>query len=379
MKKKWFWLVIPVLVLSGLMSCTKSNTDIVYNRKYIDEIKEARKDLHFHLIQNMVPGANVAVSINNEIVYSEAMGWASKDLEVPAKRSTKFRVADISSLFTNAIYLKMTEEGIINPDSSVQHYFPGFPDKIAKVTVKMLVNEISGIRPPYADEEMKLVNTSIEKGINLFKDDPLDMPPGEFQIHSSYNHNLLGVVLEKASGKNFATLLKEYVTDTLNLNTTISDNPFATIIGRSDFYESNVLQQVIHTTFYDLRPNAPSKGLLSSAEDLVRLGNAYLEGNFFSEETRQTLFEPLRLYNNNTSRMVNGWFVYRDTFGRTVYSIETSVVGGTAALLIYPEEKLVAAYACNLTSALDETPVFIIANNFVESPDKKEQPRSKLK
>lgn len=379
MMKRLLWVMMIFLLMTGMNACKKSNTDIVYKRKYIDEIKKARKEVGNFLVSNLIPGANVAVSINGELVYSEGMGSASRDLEVPARRSTKFRIGDLSSLVTNAIYLKLVEEGKIIPDSSIQYYYPGFPEKEGKVTVKMLVNEISGLRPPYNAEEFNLLGTSLEKGIDLFKDDPLDMPPGEFQVHSSYNHNLLGVVLEKATGKPFEKLMEEYVTVPLQMTNTVIDNPFTTIKGRSDFYETNVLSQVINTTFYDLRANAPSKGLLSNAEDLVKLGNAYLEGDFFSDKTRESLFEPLKLYNNNTSRMVNGWLVYKDNYNRVVYGQQTSIVGGTAALLIYPEQKLVVAYACNKSSALNDTPVFLIINDFLGTPSDTEQPRSKLK
>ena len=380
MNKKLLLIALTVLIITGINGCKKSNTDIVYKRKYISEIKNARKHVSSYMVQNFIPGANVAVSINGEMVYSEGFGWVSKDLDVRAKRSNKFRIGELSALFTNALYLKLVDDGKINPDSAIQYYYHSFPvKKEGKITSKMLANNISGIRPPQGDEEMKLVNTSIEKGLDLFKNDPLDMSPGEFQIASCYNHNLLGVVLEKATGEKFSNLLKSYLTDTLHMDNTVIDNPFTTIKGRSDFYELNILSQIINSGFYDLRVNAPSKGLLSNAEDLVKLGNAFLEGDYFTEETRTSLFEPLHLYKNNTSRMVNGWLVFKDNFGRTVYGLEGSVAGGSAALVIYPEQKLVIGYACNLSSVLHETPVFLVANKFLSTSDTREQTPSKLK
>ena len=380
MNTKLSILALAVLVIFGMGGCKKPTTDIYYQRKYINEIKKARKDVSTFMIQDLIPGANVAVSINGELVYSEGIGWASKDLDVRAKRNTKFRIGEVSTLFTNAIYLKLVDEGKINPESSVQYYYPDFPVKEeGTLTLKMLANDISGIRPPFGGEEMGLINTSIEKGLDLFKNDALDFPPGQFQVQSCYNHNLLGVILEKITDQKFPELLKNYLTDTLHMENTVVDNPFSTIKGRSDFYERNVMSQIINCSFYDLRVNAPSKGLLSNAEDLVKLGNAFLEGDYFSETIRPSLFEPLRLYNNNTSRMVNGWQVFKDMYGRKLYGLDGSVVGGTAAVLIYPDQKLVIGYACNLTSALNNSPVFLVANAFLGTPDTNEQPISKLK
>ncbi len=380
MKSKLILLTLAVLVLSGLNGCKKPDNDILYKRKYIDEIKEARKSIRFFMVQNFIPGANVAVSIDGELVYSEGVGWASKDLEVKAKRNNTFRIGEVSMLYTNAIYHKLVEEGVLIPDSSVQHYFPQFPVKEkGKITLEMLASEVTGIHAPNDDRDLRMINTPIEEGINLFKDDPLDFPPGLFQIPSCYNYNLLGVVMEKATGKRYHQLLDEYVIQPLQLEHTREDNPFATIKGRADFYEPNIIAQVVNTKFCDLRVNAPSKGLLSNAEDLVKLGNAFMEGDYFSEKTRETLFHPLKLYNNNPSRMVNGWRVYKDTHGRIVYGLEGSVVGGSGSLVIYPEQKMVIAYACNLSSAVVTTPVGFIANVFLGTTDEGEQTREKLK
>lgn len=380
MNKRLLLIVLTIMVITMMNGCKKSNTDIVYKRKYISEIKKARKDVSSFMIESRVPGANIAVSIDGELIYSEGFGWASKDLDVRANRSTKFRIGELSTLFTNAVYLKLVDEGKIHPDSAIQKYYPSFPvKKDGKITPKMLANETSGIRPPFGDEEMGLVSTSIEKGLDLFKDDPLDMMPGAFQNTSCFNYNLLGVVLEKATGMKYADVLKNYMTDILEMNSTVVDNPFATIKGRSDFYDPNIIAQVVNTSFYDLRVNAPSKGLLSNSEDMVKLGNAFLEGDYFSDSIRQSMFEPLLLYKNNTSRMVNGWIVYKDNYGRIVYGLQASVAGGSAAILIYPETKLVIGYACNLSSVLHETPVFLVANDFIGTPNTKEQPVSKLK
>jgi serine beta-lactamase-like protein LACTB, mitochondrial len=360
-----FYFIFLLSLLFGLSNCKKANTDIHYNKKYIEEIKLARKKVAFYLAQNSVPGANIAVSVNGDLVYSEGVGWASKDLDVPATRDTKFRIGKLSSLFTNVLYHKLVEDGVLNPDSSVQFYYPDFPEKRQKVTLSQLANKTSGIREEYGNEELKQVNTSIQNGLKLFKDDELVMPPGAFQNQSCFNYNLLGAIMEKATGKRFDKLLQQYVTDTLNFENTEIDNPFLTIKGRSDFFEPNIIAQVVNATFYDLRMNAPSKGLLSNAEDLVKLGNALLTSDYFKEETRQSMFKPVKLYNDNNSRMVNGWMVFEDNYGNTVYGLEGSVPGGTASVLIYPEHQLVIGFSCNLSSSILNTPVFLVANTFL--------------
>ena len=367
MMKHFFQLTLLILFIAGLSGCEKPKPDILYKKKYVEEIKAARKKVAFHMAQNYIAGANVAVSIDGELVYSEGLGLASKDLDVKATRKTKFRVGDLSSLFTNVLYHKLVEEGILVPDSSVQFYYPEFPEKKQKITLFHLANEVSGIHPSYNNAELKQINTSIQQGIDLFKDDPLEMPPGEMQITNCFNYNLLGAIMEKATGKKFRELLPEYLTDTLHLDHTVIDNPFATIKDRSDFYEPNVIAQVVNAMFYDLRVTAPSKGLLSNAEDLVKLGNALLYGDYLSEETMKDFFEPIKLYNDYPSGMVNGWMIFTDNQSRKVYGREGSVAGGKASVLIYPEEKMVIGYACNVSSLVTDTPIFQVADAFLNT------------
>ncbi len=49
--------------------------------------------------------------------------------------------------------------------------------------------------------------------------------------------------MEKASGKSFPVLLKEYLTDTLKLTNTVVDDPFITISGRTDYFDYNIVSQ----------------------------------------------------------------------------------------------------------------------------------------
>lgn len=142
------------------------------------------------------------------------------------------------------------------------------------------------------------------------------------------------------------------------------DNPFITIEGRTQFYDHNFIAVVVNATTRDLRYKMPSEGMLSNAEDLVRFGNAILFSDYLAEETKSKLFEPVTLPGNAPSQMANGWILVEDAKGRKIYGRSGSVTGGSAALLIYPEEKLVIAAATNLTSMSDDLPVFTMANHF---------------
>ncbi|TNF39429.1 MAG: class A beta-lactamase-related serine hydrolase [Bacteroidetes bacterium] len=329
-----------------------------------------RKEASMYLMINNIPGGSFAIAKEGKIIYAEALGLASKDLEVPANRKTKFRIGEVSELFTSLMYQIMVEDGMLHPDSSVQHYLPGYPQSVfkdsrQKITISQLVNHSSGIRKSSDDElNWAKLNTTILTGLDLFKNDPLHGIPGWFENQSAFNYNLLGAVMEKVTGKNYPDLLKNYITDTLKLTNTTVDNPFRTITGRTDFYDYSMVSQVINATFRDLRFRAPSEGLLSNAEDLVKLGNAILYSDVIPEKIKMRLFEPVQLMGDFPPTMANGWFLLRNNQGELSYGRAGGVTGGGAVLLIIPDKKLVVAGTVNLTSS-DEIPVFKLIAPFL--------------
>ncbi len=367
---------ILIFVIINLSSCKKNNDDVLYDRSYLNEIKAARQEIALYMGRNSVPGATFAVSKGGEIIYSEGLGLASKDLEVPATRHTKFRIGQLSENLTSLIYYKLVEDGIFHPDSTVQHYFPDFPKKKYKIPIRHLVQHTSGIRAPSSVEQnWRGLNISIQKGLEQFMHDSLVAPPGMYQIASLYNYNLLGAIMEKTTEMQFHELLKKYVTDTLGLENTMVDNPFITIKGRTDYFDHNFVAQVMHATWRDMRYRAPSEGLLSNAEDLVKFGNALLYSEYISEEIRSKLFKPIVLNDGLHAQMTNGWAIITDYSDRKIYGKSGSVTGGSAALIIYPREELIVACATNLSSLSEDFPVFLIASKFL--PDDQSQQNNK--
>jgi CubicO group peptidase (beta-lactamase class C family) len=364
-------LLFLLLILFSFSQCKKEKSNILYDRKYADEIKAARENIRFYMGSNNIPGATFAIAKGGKIIYSEGAGLASKDLEVPVTRNTKFRIGDLSSLFTNLMFHCMQKEGILHKDSAINYYYPDFTEKTFEVQLHHLVQQTSGIRNPNVNErDWRGLNVSIQKGVENFLADSLIAPPGWYQEYNPFNYNLLGAIMEKTTGENFSKLLKEYVTDTLNLENTVVDNPFITIKGRTDFFDHNYIAMIINATFRDMRYRAPSQGLLSNAEDLVKFGNALLYSDYFREVIDENFFEPIPLYNNIPSFMANEWILLTDKENRTIYGKSGSVTGGSAAILVYPEEELILACATNLSDVEDNNLLFDMAMHFLENENK---------
>lgn len=372
--KRVFQVFILFFVVVALTNCKKADNNILYDKAYIDEIKEVRRELSTYLRTNFIPGAQIAIAKDGKLIYSEGIGLASTDLEVKVTRDTKFRIGDLSEIYTTLIYFKMVEDGTLIPDSTIQHYLPDFPKKRLPVTVKNLKDHTSGFRElNITEDNWQATNISLQKGLETFQDDELMAPPGEFQRESRLNFNLLGAIMEKASGKRFNELLKEYVTDTLQFENTCPDNPFITIKGRTNFYDHNIISQVINAMTTDIRWRAPSEGLLSSAEDLVKLTDIYLNSDYLNDSTRAHLFDPVELNNNQFGQLANGWLILYDPQGNVLYGREGSVHGGSSAVLVYPKEELIIAITTNLTQERSNSTIFKLADIFIPKPEESEE------
>ena len=169
-------------------------------------------------------------------------------------------------------------------------------------------------------------------------------------------------------------ILKEYVTDTLQLTRTVVDNPFITIKERSNLFDRNFISQMVNATTRDLRYRAPSQGILSNAEDLVKLGDAILHSNLLSAETKAKMFEPIPLLDSIPSTVSNAWVILSDLYGQPIYGKVGKVTGGSAAILMYPNLNLVVACVTNLNTGIEEPPVFELAQPFVPEQNEEDTP-----
>jgi CubicO group peptidase (beta-lactamase class C family) len=66
-----------------------------------------------------IPGAALAVSINEKMVYSKGYGLATKEGSVPTQPTNVFRVASLSKPITSTAIMRLVDEGLLNLDDKV--------------------------------------------------------------------------------------------------------------------------------------------------------------------------------------------------------------------------------------------------------------------
>ncbi|MEZ5344956.1 MAG: serine hydrolase domain-containing protein [Pyrinomonadaceae bacterium] len=341
-------------------------------------IEQSRTLIAETMEKQKIPGLSIAVAIDGRIVWSEAFGFADLENQIRTTPKTRFRIASISKTFTAAAMAKLYEQGKLDIDAPVQKYVPNFPQKEGEITSRQLVGHLSGIRHlrRSADEakdefyDRKKYFRSVSEELKFFENDPLDFPPGTKYGYSNFGFSLLSAVIEGAAKKDFLTYVKQEVFDPLNMPDSAADENSKIIPNRSAFYSLNKEREWINAPYIDQSRSWAGSGFLSTSEDLVRYGSAFLQPGYLKAETLKEMFTLQKTKDGKETEAGFAWRIKKDSDGRVFYNHPGENVGGRSYLVMYPKEKVVVAMLHNITGAHLGS-IIAISKHFVEEVTEK--------
>jgi len=355
-----------IILLSGfLLSCVEKPVDksIVRSPKYKKCLLEAYPKLGIFCATNSIPGLTVAVSVDNQLVWADGFGYSNLEMKVKALPSHKFRIGQVTELFTALTAAKLYEEGKLDIDKPVVEYLPEISRKPYDFTIRQLGAHVAGIRAERT--EAGRGNTiNPDTLIRSFINDELIFEPGAYYGVTELGFDLIGYIIEKNGKETLTKLESKILLDTLKLTNTIADNPYRITENKSSYYDYDYISEPIVAGNIDLRGKEASAGYLSSATDLIKIGNALLYPGFLKQETINLLTTPYKLKSGKDSRYSFGFIVSEDNDGHLFYGQIGTVAGGCSAILIYPDDKMVISMVANTRNNSFELPVFEIADLF---------------
>ncbi len=302
-----------------------------------------------------IPGASVTVIRDGQVVLNRGFGLADVELAAPARSTTRYRVGSIAKPFTAVALGLLVDEGRLDLDAEVQRYVPTFPRKPWPVTVRQLAGHQAGIRHYKEGEfENQRYYPTLRDGLRMFEDDSLLFEPGTRFGYSSFGYNLLGAVIEGASGVPYLQFMHDRVFAPLGMNATLADFPDSIIPGRTSFYAGPDSGSPLRNAPYvDNSYKWPSGGFLSTTEDLARFGQALLDGKLLTAATREMMWTPMPLRDGTATSYGVGWNVGTDQQGRRYVAHTGGSIGGISVLALYPDQHLVVAIAVNTDKGLN--------------------------
>ena len=237
-------------------------------------------------INNLISGlaktghfsGTVTVSHNGKIIYEKAFGLANADFKIPNTVNTRIGIASITKPMTAVVLLRLVEEGKVRLDDPLSKYIPNFPSG-EKITIEMIYRHRSGILHRVMPPEMETVPYTSEQMVEKVKEAKLAFVPGEKRLYSSGGYAVLARVLEIASGKSYAQLLKQYVFDPAGMRDSVDFNGTEIMERRAQDYILDA-DGYKNASLKDYSFLVGAGSVFGTASDVHRFGAAIVEGKY---------------------------------------------------------------------------------------------------
>ncbi|MFD9903417.1 serine hydrolase domain-containing protein [Streptomyces sp. NPDC059063] len=214
------------------------------------------------------PGAFAVIREHGGSGRNRTVAVGKADLDgTPMKAGWRFRVGSNTKMFTAALVLRLADQGRIDLDEPVRTYLPsGTLPTDWNMTVRQVMQHRSGIFDHTNDlleQSGEETTEAFEKRIRNTVYRPADLvalsvrhgpqsAPGAKYAYSNTNFVLMGMLIEKVTGRSYATALRKQIIEPLRLSKTSYVVPKKAIAGA-------------HVTGY-LTNDDRSKPLLDSTE-----------------------------------------------------------------------------------------------------------------
>jgi CubicO group peptidase (beta-lactamase class C family) len=303
------------------------------------------------------PGCALAVYRGGRIAYTRGYGLANLELSVPITPRTVFDIGSTSKQFTAMSILLLARDGKLSLDDPVQKHVPEVPAYGRPVTIRHLLHHTSGMRDYI--ELMSLAGAR-EEDLTDAKDAltvisrqrVLNFEPGSEWLYSNTGYFLLGVVVERASGKPLPAFAHERIFAPLDMNST-------------HYHDDHTMVVPNRATGY--APRDPAKGggfsiamsdweqtgdgaVMTTVEDLLRWDENFYTGQVGGRALLDSMQRTATLNGGKPLTYAAGLFVDRYRGLRAV-SHGGAWAGYRAELLRFPDQHLSVACLCNLATA----------------------------
>jgi len=272
----------------------------------------------------------VLVAEDGKILLEKAIGYRSFEEKIPLQASDIFELASVSKEFTAMVIMICQEKGKLDYDDPVDKYLD-IPYK--GITIRHLLTHTSGL-PDYQavmdehwDKSRVAGNQEILDYLRRYSP-PVLFQPGEKYEYSNTGYVLLASIAEKATGKDFITLSRDWIFEPLGMHST-DIRSLEEKVGVTKFAAGHLKDSLgnyvnankFHESDYTVwLGNRKGPGRVSStAEDLLKWDQALYTKKLVSKETLQEAFSPYVLNDGTRSYYGFGWEVDpKSPFGKMV-------------------------------------------------------------
>ncbi|GAB6899040.1 serine hydrolase domain-containing protein [Kineosporia succinea] len=299
-------LVIASAVLAGSGVVAGAGTASAHAAQSPDDV--TMREVSKHVLGTGAPGYLARID-NGRRVSTTTAGLADISTGRKLRAGDQFEIGSNTKTFMSTLTLQLVDQGRVGLDQPVQKYLPGVVPNGANITVRMLLNHTSGLFSYTGDEaffarltsEPEHVFTEQELLDVAFSHDP-DFAPGTSWNYSNTNYTLIGLILQKQTGKSLAQLVQQRIVAPLGLRHTYFADPYATNTGKGYAHGYAVGFTGERPTYTDTSAwpiggwGGAAGAVVSDADDTATFFSAVLSGKLFSQkqlnQMKQTVDVP---------------------------------------------------------------------------------------
>jgi len=258
----------------------------------------------------------------------------------------------LTKQFTAACVLLLQERGQLRVEDAASKYVSGLPKAWQRITIHELLTHTSGIpdspAEPGAGKKSDRIAATPRELLKDAETMPLEFRPGSKLKYSNRGYILIGMIIEKVSGKPYAVFLKENIFEPLGMKDSGYDVA-STVLGKRASGYAIKDGHVANADFFDMSLPFAAGGIYSTVEDMYRWNEALAApGKLLSA---QSLAQMFAVYPETTAYGGQNYgygVVITHRFGKLLYYHGGGVTGFESSIQRYPEEHVSIVVLSNL-------------------------------
>lgn len=257
----------------------------------------ARLDDYLRSANNAYRFNGVALVLkNDEVLLNKGYGFSDMNAKTLNTPETRFPILSITKTLTSTIILKLQDEGKLSVKDKLNKFFPDYPNG-SKITIHHLLTHSSGIYNYTVDvsiEDSTIVNypQSKETILNHFKNKSVDFAPGKNYSYNNSGYFLLGLIIEKVTGKPYETVVREIIFDPLRMTQSGFDLINLPKQKKAQGYEIWNEKETIPYKHYDSTFAYSAGSIYSTTTDLIKWAKAVSSRQILKPQTWELAFKP---------------------------------------------------------------------------------------
>nr|WP_202626841.1 serine hydrolase domain-containing protein [Steroidobacter agaridevorans] len=295
------------------------------------------------------PGASLLIVRDGKPFVRRSYGFANLNDRTPAAPDTNYRLASVSKQFTAAAILLLAEDGKLNLDDSLRKWFPSLPNVATEMTIRQVLSHMSGlidyedVIPP--DMTQQLHDADVLEILET--QNRTYFPPGKGYRYSNSGYALLALLMGKASGKDFATFLKNRIFIPLGMTNTVAYEEGISTVKNRAFGYSEEQARWTQTDQSQTSAVLGDGGIYSSIDDLAKWDAALYDDRLLTDKSRALAFTPVTDTDDPTVRYGMGWRITDEPIGGRTLWHSGETIGFRNVIVRYPEQRLTIVLLTN--------------------------------